>query len=85
MVRVCCFCDKIHDDAIGRWQEHRGCASPDATGENLILSYTCCHQCFNADPRANVFRARQSRSAASRHETRGLARSRQLISCEAAS
>ena len=56
MVRVCCFCDKIHDDAIGLWQEQRGDASSCAMGESLILSYTCCHQCFNVDPRASVFR-----------------------------
>ncbi len=85
MVRVCCFCDKIHDDAIGLWQEQRGCASPYATGESIILSYTCCHQCFSADPRANVFRARRSQSTASLYGTSRSARSRHLIVSRAAS
>jgi hypothetical protein len=68
MLRVCCFCDKVRDDAQGaidRWQERQRVASPDSPGETAILSYTCCHQCFEADPRANVFRARQSEDRAS--------------------
>jgi hypothetical protein len=65
MVRVCCFCDKVRNDAIGLWQEHRGLAPACASGPSVILSYTCCHQCFEADPDANVFRARQRRSSAS--------------------
>ena len=61
MVRVCCFCDMVHDEAIGLWRERRNLV-PRAgkTGEAAILSYTCCRRCFEADPRASVFRARQS-------------------------
>jgi hypothetical protein len=61
VVRVCCFCDMVHDDAIGLWQERRNFV-PRAgnAGQAAILSYTCCHRCFEADPRASVFRARQS-------------------------
>jgi hypothetical protein len=64
MLRVCCFCDKIHDDAGGLWRERRGFA-PDASREAAILSYTCCHRCFEADPRATSFRARQAEASAS--------------------
>jgi len=78
MVRVCCFCDKIHDDAIGLWQERRGSVSGNSTGESAILSYTCCHHCLDADPRADVFRARERQSTASLYGIRANARSRHL-------
>jgi hypothetical protein len=65
MIRICCFCDKVHDDAVGLWQERRCFASAGAHGEAAILWYTCCRQCFQVDPRASVFRARQSEPSAS--------------------
>jgi hypothetical protein len=65
MIRVCCFCDKIHDEAIGVWQHQRRHASAYVSEGSVILSYTCCRQCLDADPRANVFRARQSQSCGS--------------------
>jgi hypothetical protein len=57
MVRVCCFCDMVHDEAIGLWRERRNAGIP---GEAAILSYTCCLDCFEVDPRASVFRARRN-------------------------
>ena len=65
MVRVCCFCDMVHDEAIDLWRERRNVVSSAGIPEEAaILSYTCCRQCFEADPRASVFRAR-------RHEANG--------------
>ena len=63
MVRVCCFCEMVHDEAIGLWRERRNAGIP---GEPAILSYTCCLQCFEADPRASVFRARRNEPKGSR-------------------
>jgi hypothetical protein len=71
MVRVCCFCDMVHDEAIGLWQEWSNVVpSTGGTGLAAILSYTCCHRCFEADPGASVFRARQSEPIDSPHSTR---------------
>ena len=63
MVRVCCFCEMVHDEAIGLWRERRNAGIP---GEPAILSYTCCLHCFEADPRASVFRARRNEPKGSR-------------------
>lgn len=70
MVRICCFCDMVHDEAVGLWQERRNFVpSAGMTEEAAILSYTCCRQCFEADPRASVFRARRSESSGSLDST----------------
>jgi hypothetical protein len=70
MVRVCCFCDMVHDEAMGRWQEGRKFVpTAGGRGEAAILSYTCCRECFEADPRASVFRARRSQSSGSLDST----------------
>ena len=70
MVRVCCFCDMVHDEAMGLWQEWGNFVPPDGTpGEAAILSYTCCRRCFEADPRASVFRARRSEPSGSLDST----------------
>jgi hypothetical protein len=68
MVRICCFCDMVHDEAIGLWRERRNFVPrAGTTGEGTILSYTCCCQCFEADPRASVFRARGSEPSGGLH------------------
>jgi hypothetical protein len=71
MLLVCCFCDKVHDDAMSQarerlWQDlqvYNALRGPKR--EDTILSYTCCHVCLQRDPRAIVFRARQSETPAS--------------------
>jgi hypothetical protein len=72
MLRVCCFCDKVRDDApdaMELWQERQGVASSGACAEAAILSYTCCRHCLEADPSASVFRARQSEPIGSLHDS----------------
>ena len=64
---VCCFCDQVRDESMGHghWREPRGyMRSCTPTRENTILSYTCCRNCLQDDPRAIAFRTRQSRSSA---------------------
>jgi hypothetical protein len=68
MLRVCCFCDKVRDDAqdaMGFWQERQHLPLVGAPSEAATLSYTCCHQCFDEDPRASVFRSRHGKPDAS--------------------
>ena len=78
MVHVCCFCDMVHDEAIGLWQERRDLVpSAGPAGEAAILFYTCCRQCFDADPSASVFRARRSEASGS-HESTGVLSQRRI-------
>ena len=71
MLLVCCFCDKVHDDAMSQarerlWQDLRVYnALRNPRREDTILSYTCCHECLQRDPRAIVFRTRQNETPAS--------------------
>jgi len=71
MLLVCCFCDKVHDDAASQarerpWQDLQVYnAARRLKREDTILSYTCCQECLQRDPRAIVFRARRNETPAS--------------------
>jgi hypothetical protein len=71
MLLVCCFCDKVRDDAMDHVGEHPWqdlqlyTASRKPKREDTILSYTCCDECLRGDPRAFVFRVRQQWSTRS--------------------
>jgi len=65
MLMVCCFCDEVRDESMGhgQWRElHVYIGSLASKREDTIVSYTCCHNCLQDDPRAIAFRTRQSRS-----------------------
>lgn len=70
MLLVCCFCDKVHDDATSHarerlWQDLRVYnAVRNPKREDTIFSYTCCQECLQRDPRAIVFRARRNETTA---------------------
>ena len=79
MLLVCCFCDKVCNNTMrqSQWQLHLYLASHNLKREDTVLSYTCCHDCFQGDPHAIAFRIRQSESrAAVLHAT---ARSRRSV------
>lgn len=80
MLLVCCFCDQVRDESMGHghWRElHVYMGSRTSKREDTILSYTCCHNCLQDDPRAIAFRTRQSDSIAS--DLPASARSRRSI------
>jgi hypothetical protein len=60
MLLICCFCDKVCDQALG----HRNAAAWKDLQEakkrtDAILAYTCCDNCLLHDPHAAAFRTRQ--------------------------
>lgn len=68
MLLVCCFCDKVCDDTMDQthWQDLRtDTGFRQVQREHNVLSYTCCHHCFQRDPRATAFRTRQSQPTVS--------------------
>lgn len=61
---VCCFCEKVRDDAgEGQWQDmkiykvSRGLRPLDT-----VFAYGCCPDCLTDDPRAIAFRTRRRQS-----------------------
>lgn len=69
MVLVCCFCDKIRDQSTqSLWHDLQAyeayTVSRNVKREDTILSYTCCRDCLQDDPRAITFRTRRSHSRA---------------------
>ena len=68
MLLVCCFCDKVREESISHthWRDLQVYVmSRTPKREDTILSYTCCDECLQGDPRAVAFRSRQSQSSAS--------------------
>jgi hypothetical protein len=71
MLLVCCFCDKVRDDTMCQsaesfWQDLEVyMVSRNLKREDTILSYTCCRNCLQGDPRAITFRTRRSPSSTS--------------------
>jgi len=71
MLLVCCFCDKVRDDtrsqtSQGLWRDLRThMMSHKLRREETIISYTCCRDCLQCDPRAIAFRTRRSRPGVS--------------------
>lgn len=73
---ICCFCEKVRDDAgtgagEGIWQDMK---SRELRPLDTIFSYGCCPDCLADDPRAVAFRTRRSRSGASLRANRELSR-----------
>ena len=66
MLLVCCFCDKVRDQSTqSLWHDwHADTISRSLRREDAILSYTCCRDCLQDDPRAIAFRTRRSHSCA---------------------
>ncbi len=68
MLLICCFCDKVRDESIhhARWRDLQlYTLSRQPKREATILSYTCCDDCLQGDPRAIAFRTRQGQGSAS--------------------
>lgn len=67
MLLVCCFCDNVGDDTMGRrhWQDLEVYRVPrNPKPKDTILSYTCCDHCLQGEPDAIAFRTRRSQSGA---------------------
>ena len=63
MLLVCCFCDKVRDPTMcqSHWHDLEASLSVRRRDqEDVVMSYTCCRTCLVDDPRASVFRARQT-------------------------
>jgi hypothetical protein len=63
MLLVCCFCDRVRDATMchSHWHDLEvSLSSRRREQEDIVLSYTCCRTCLVGDPRARVFRARQT-------------------------
>jgi hypothetical protein len=71
ILRICCFCEKVHDGARteageGLWQEKKiSTVSHGLRPLNTILAYSCCSDCLTDEPHAIAFRSRRSQSGAS--------------------
>ena len=76
ILRICCFCEKVHDGARteageGLWQDMKlYTVSRGLKSLNAIFAYSCCSDCLTDEPHAMAFRSRRSESAASIHENR---------------
>ena len=73
---ICCFCEKIHDDARteageGLWQDMKiYTVSRGLRPMNTVFAYGCCPDCLTGDPHAIAFRTRRSRSGSSIRDNR---------------
>jgi hypothetical protein len=71
ILRICCFCEKVHDGARteageGLWQERKiSTVSRGLRPLNTILAYSCCADCLTGEPQAIAFRSRRSQSGGS--------------------
>jgi hypothetical protein len=71
ILRICCFCEKVHDGATteagkGVWQDRKFyTVSRGLRPLNTIFAYSCCSNCLTNEPDAIAFRSRRSQSGAS--------------------
>ena len=76
ILRICCFCEKVHDGAStetseGLWQDMKSyTGSRELTTLNTIFAYSCCSDCLTDEPHAIAFRSRRSQSGSSIHDHR---------------
>ena len=76
ILRICCFCEKVHDGARadaaeGLWQDMKiYTASRGRRPLNTVFAYSCCSDCLTDEPHAIAFRLRRSQSGSSIHDNR---------------
>ena len=69
MLLICCFCDKVCDEALGdrnaaAWKDFQEAKKR----MDAIFAYTCCDNCLLHNPHAGAFRIRQLSQAHSSPE-----------------
>ena len=71
ILRICCFCEKVHDGARteageGLWQDRKiYTVSRGLRPLNTIFAYSCCSDCLTDEPDAIAFRSRRSQPGTS--------------------